>query len=341
MWSCAEDVPLYGHTKWARRIVPLPGGEFIATSCDDGEVRVFDAACGAMLRDFTWRGYLRNVPTRGLAALGSDLVVSGDSLGLLCVRNVRTGEFMHTCDLRNYIGAVAALDAGRFLASTSDHLFVFEHRNGHGVTEARKVPTGHAKVVADIAVCGGRFATASWDTTAAVWDAATFERLAVLDGHTHSVHSVAMDEQWIVTGSMDFSVRVHDARTFTCVRVLDDLHTETVSSVAIIGLDQLLSASHDCTVCLSDLNSGALIARLKPNGLLFSAAVTRDGRIATAGVRGAALHPPPDEAAHVLLHHKLALNVAARPAFTVKGLRAIETGTDPRLLHSALAGRRE
>ena len=54
--------------------------------------------------------------------------------------------------------------------------------------------------------------TASWDTTARVWEAATGTLVAELKGHTGWVNSAAFspDSQRIVTASNDATARVWD-----------------------------------------------------------------------------------------------------------------------------------
>ena len=60
---------------------------------------------------------------------------------------------------------------------------------------------------------GGRVVTASWDNTAAVWDATTGALLTVLAGHSRGLRyaDFSPDGLWIVTLSDDNTVRVWDA----------------------------------------------------------------------------------------------------------------------------------
>jgi WD40 repeat protein len=317
-------VELQGHVGWVRRIVPLPDGELVVTAGNNEWLCVCSAATGALLRTPT--GHRHGVD--GLAALGGDVVASGDWDGVLRVWNARTGECTRDVNLGGYVYAIAALDAGRFIASVGTDLFFFEHCDGHGVTQVRQLPSAHNSHISDIAACGGRFATASTDKTAVVWDVATLERLAVLDGHTDEVRSIAMDERWIVTGSWDKTARVFDARTFECTRVLENVHTDWVRSVAIVGADHALSASRDGTVCVSDLSSGALVAGVQLSFDVFTAAVTRNGRIAVAGLGGCpAIFPAPVEAAAIFRAHAAAASTApavGMPASTLARTAASE-----------------
>jgi DNA-binding beta-propeller fold protein YncE len=91
-----------------------------------------------------------------------------------------------------------------------DHLRDLERRTAmslkghtHGVTSVAWSPDGK------------RVATASWDHTASVWDAATGQETLTLKGHTGFVTSVAWspDGKRVATASSDNTARVWDAAT--------------------------------------------------------------------------------------------------------------------------------
>jgi predicted oxidoreductase (fatty acid repression mutant protein) len=67
---------------------------------------------------------------------------------------------------------------------------------------------------------GERVVTASWDSTARVWDAESGEMLRELKGHRHAVTSAAFstDGERIVTASGDETARVWDVRWGTTIR---------------------------------------------------------------------------------------------------------------------------
>ena len=79
---------------------------------------------------------------------------------------------------------------------------------------------------------GSRVVTASADTTARIWDAATGTQIAVLKGHDEKVWSAAFspDGQRIVTASQDKTARIWDAATGAQIAVLR--HDDWVLSAA-------------------------------------------------------------------------------------------------------------
>ena len=80
---------------------------------------------------------------------------------------------------------------------------------------------------------GKRLATASWDHTAKVWDAATGKELFTLRGHKERVGMVAFspDGKYLATASYDNTAKIWDGRTGKELLTLPG-HAGYVSSVA-------------------------------------------------------------------------------------------------------------
>jgi WD40 repeat protein len=113
---------------------------------------------------------------------------------------------------------------------------------------------------------GDLIATASWDQTARIWDAATGACLATLAGHAGTVEAVAFSPSGtlLATGSGDATARVWDAATGAHLVTLAG-HDYTVRAVAFSPSGALLAtASSDATARLWDAASGAHLATLVP-----------------------------------------------------------------------------
>ena len=94
---------------------------------------------------------------------------------------------------------------------------------------------GHSNGVDSVAWSpdGQRLATASWDKTAKVWDAAKGKEVLTLRGHADGVYGVAWspDGQRLATASEDQTAKVWDAATGKEVLTLRG-HSNGVDSVA-------------------------------------------------------------------------------------------------------------
>ena len=100
---------------------------------------------------------------------------------------------------------------------------------------------------------GSWLASAGWDGTVRIWDAATGRERAVLSGHAGPVAAVAVapDGSWLASaGGGDGTVRIWDVATGRERAVLTG-HTSTVAAVAVApdgtlaGLRQLGSDGAD------------------------------------------------------------------------------------------------
>jgi WD40 repeat protein len=148
-------VELAGHGKYEvlRCIVPLPGGDRVATASDEGKVRVFAVATGALEHELD--AHKRDLFfQRALATLGGDIVVSGEfNYGKVVTWNAATGERLGEAAAGGGVLALAARDGGRFVAGTRGGDVVFyTHRGGRGLEETARIAGAHNRWVSDFAV---------------------------------------------------------------------------------------------------------------------------------------------------------------------------------------------
>jgi WD40 repeat protein len=267
--------------------MPLTGGGRVATASSNGKVRLFAVATGALEHELD--AHKEGIGWRALAALGGDIIVQGELHdGKIVTWNAASGERLGEVAAGCGVGALDALDGGWSVAGTGGGDIVFyTHHSGRGVEEAARIVGAHSDGVRDFAVCGARLATASGDRTAAVWDIDSRERFARQHGHMKAVRSVDMNDRLVVKASDDKTVRVYIAEgDYSCTAALDWLLTDWVVSVVIIGDDHILSASHDHTVCVTQLSSSAVVARKYLSYEVECTAALPDGRLAVCGYSG-------------------------------------------------------
>jgi WD40 repeat protein len=129
-------------------------------------------------------------------------------------------------------------------------------------------------------------ATASDDTTARLWNAATGETLATLTGHEGPLRAVAFspDGATAITASDDHTARLWNAATGKLMVSLVG-HRDVVQSAAFSpDGTKILTASDDSTARLWDRATGKPLATLAGHtGAVKSALFSPDGRqVATA-----------------------------------------------------------
>jgi WD40 repeat protein/serine/threonine protein kinase len=134
---------------------------------------------------------------------------------------------------------------------------------------------------------GRRLASASWDKTVKVWDAATGQVLLNFQRHTSRVWGVAYspDGRRLASADGDGTVKVWDAATGQVLLTLKG-HTNTVFTVRYSPDGRrLASASRDRTVKVWDAATGECLRTLKGHtSWVFGVAYSPDGcRLATAG----------------------------------------------------------
>jgi hypothetical protein len=131
----------------------------------------------------------------------------------------------------------------------------------------RSVLEGHTDGVLAVVFSpdGQLVASASYDNTARVWEAATGSCRSVLKGHTSWVVAIVFspDGQLVASASHDNTVQVWEAATGSCRSVLEG-HTDGVRAVVFSPDGQLVaSASDDMTVRVWEAATGSCRSVLK------------------------------------------------------------------------------
>ncbi len=133
---------------------------------------------------------------------------------------------------------------------------------------------------------GARIVTASDDSTARIWDAASGAEIAALRGHEGPVQSAAFspDGARIVTASVDRTARIWDAASGAEIAALRGHENSLESAAFSPDGARIVTASRDRTARVWNAASGAEIATLRGHELgVESAAFSPDGaRIVTA-----------------------------------------------------------
>ncbi len=148
--------------------------------------------------------------------------------------------------------------------------------------------TGHDRAVASAAFSpsdGATVLTASEDTTARLWDAASGQQQMMLEGHDAELWraSYSRDGSRIATASHDYTARLWDAANGQHLLTIAG-HEDWVRSAAFSGSGtRLVTASYDSTARVWDAASGAAMLTLSHGAQVADAAFSPDdSRIVTA-----------------------------------------------------------
>ncbi|KAK3836787.1 MAG: cell division control protein 4 [Linnemannia gamsii] len=248
----------------------------IITTIDDGAVRVYSALTGALL--LTLSGHQGGV---WASALYRNTLVTGATDRNIRVWDLLTGVcthvfVAHTSTVRTlqivlpinvnrhnpeqtpkYEPEFPIIVAGSRDKTVSVWRLPIEELNDDLVAIEQKnwllyQLTGHTQAVRAVAGEGNLVASASYDTTARIWNSWTGESIHTLFGHEHPLYQVILDTEHrqCITSGMDATVRTWSLDTGSSLHVLMG-HTSLVG-VMRLNAGLLVSASADGTTQVWD-----------------------------------------------------------------------------------------
>jgi len=277
---CHEDLlTLKGHTTSVNSVVFSPDGQRLASTGDDGTVKVWDATIGQ--ETLTLRGHTKEVYGVAFSPDGQRLA-SASKDGTVKVWDATTGQETLTLEGHSrLVSGVAFSPDGQRLASASDDgtVKLWDAASGQEALTLK----GHTGSVYSVVFSpdGKRLASAGLDETARVWDATTGQETLTFKGHSDLVYSVVFSPEGkrLASASFDKTVKVWDATTGQETLTFKG-HTDFVSSVAFSpNGERLASAGADQTVRVWDATSGQETLTFKGHTLpITSVAFSPNGK---------------------------------------------------------------
>jgi eukaryotic-like serine/threonine-protein kinase len=264
VWNLVMNQPRYppltGHTQRVYHVAFQPKGKLLATTSQDGIVRLWDTESGNELKELS----KQRQPYYGLAwnsegtrlATSCDSEEDGKALTRVTIWDPASGNQVNTFTHPQYwMESLVWSPDGKWLAggsSESNNVWLWQAATGELVHQFSE----HVGPILGLAFSAdsSMLASASGDSTARVWDVVNKKELQVLKGHSGSVRAVAFHPggKRLATGGDDKLVKLWDVTTHQEICTLAG-HSEAVTAVAFRpDGHQLATASRDETVRIWD-----------------------------------------------------------------------------------------
>ncbi len=192
-----------GHDGDVNHVAFSPDGSKLATSGDDGELKVWEPSTGQLLSSLSGSG---SAYGPSFSADGSLVAAAWDARGEIRVLDLSTDRVISDARVDDAFGTALSPDGKRVAAaSVSGRGAVFDVESGE---KAFRLSGGESRAVSWSP--DGRYVAASSDASIKVWEAAGGRLRHTLLGHGDRVWSVAWspDSSRLVTGAEDGLVKV-------------------------------------------------------------------------------------------------------------------------------------
>lgn len=231
-------------------------GKKLATSGEDGTVRIWDLASGQVALALVGHSAMVNMVV--FNPDGSRLASASDD-STARVWDAQTGKANFTLSgHQGFVAAVKFSPDGNFLVTAGEDqtMRVWDANSGKELA----VFTTHSQTIRDLAYSpdGTRLVTASDDATARIWEVSTGRMILTLTGHTDAIRGVAYspDGKTIATASSDQTVKLWDASSGEELQTLTG-HNNVVQGVVFNPSgDRLATGSYDGRVKIWSIPDG-------------------------------------------------------------------------------------
>lgn len=287
--------------KAVRSVAYVANGKLIATTSDDGTIRLWNGSTGKPLEEIVGHkaavGLLAAGPNRLMVSVSDDKqVITWDSnpgWKLVATLGPPTENVVDLAKSQfiNRVLSLAFSPDGKLLAtgggdpSRSGELILW---NVETKTVARQFVDAHSDTVfgLDFSRDGKYLISGAADKFVKQFDVESGKLVRSFEGHTHHVLGVSFkgDSSRIASAGADNAIKIWNVETGEQHRTIQN-YTKQVTSIRYIGVsDNLISCSGDKTVKMHRSNDGANFRTFAgPADFVYAVAATRDEGIVAAG----------------------------------------------------------
>uniref|UniRef100_A0A6U2PBM4 TEP-1 C-terminal beta-propeller domain-containing protein n=1 Tax=Leptocylindrus danicus TaxID=163516 RepID=A0A6U2PBM4_9STRA len=235
-----------GHTGSVTQLGFQAHGRWMYSSSEDNTVKIWDLRTQHPQRSFDCGS-----PVNSVCLCPNQMeLVSGDANGSVkiwdlgtskCINSVipdKAENYRHRCSVPIQNVDVSGAKKHLIAASSRGTVYAWDPTNSSKLVPKAKFQA-HSKLQyllkAKISPDGKTLVTTSSDTTAKLWDTATWECSKILKSHTKWVWDAVFsaDSSYLVTASSDFTARLWNLRTGVVVRRYDSDYQMAVTCVAL------------------------------------------------------------------------------------------------------------
>jgi WD40 repeat protein len=326
------------------RLAFSPDGAWLATGSNDGEVRLWDVATGALIRTMSHKSQIGPPTSVAFSPDGTQLAAAvhdyGVNANVVKFWDPATGRELRI--FKGHTGEISSLafspDGTRLASAEVARPMVKLWDTATG-TELR-ILKGHGYSIYSVAFSpdGKRLASAGAAGTVKLWDANSGKEIRTMKVEWAHLWGVVFspDGAQVGVAGFDGMVRLWDAGTGQALRALKS-HTGPVAGVAFSpDGTQMVSANADGTVKLWDARSGQELRTLKAHtGEVHCVAFSPDGTRLASGSEDSTMKlwdTSAGQAARTLKGHRpldlSGVAVVAGVAFSPDGTQLVSGGWD-------------
>ncbi|MBD2310313.1 WD40 repeat domain-containing protein [Desertifilum sp. FACHB-1129] len=272
-WQCVYT--LRGHGDCISGLTFTPKGLQLASSSEDGTIRLWNPYTGTLLH--TFEGDTGGVYEVAVSPDGRLLASSGHFENSLQVFEIETQTQLY--QLQGFGHLIISPDGER-LISSGGGIKVWDLKTG----ECLRTLSPQSSVIQPIALSpdGQMLASGDRQGKISLWNLPKGELLQVFLSHSGSVEALAFspDRQTLVSGAEDTQIRVWNLQSGTVMRTLSG-HSSPVTSLSFsLGGQTLVSGATEVLIWAFD--SGELLGKLD-RGAVSPVAFSPDGHTVASG----------------------------------------------------------